>query len=287
MRRINKIFIFFRKWPVISLSILLILFFMASFSFLISPHDPLDHNLRSRNIPPMFQEGGSSKHILGTDPIGRDLLSRLIHGSRISMTVALISLVVGTLVGASLGLIAGYFGGYIDEVITRIVDIWAGLPYILIAMIIVGAIGASLPTMVVLMALIAWSPFVRLVRGDVLVLKELEYISAAKIAGASNLRILSYHLLPGTINTIIVVATFSVGQMILVEAFLSFLGAGIPPPTPAWGSMIADGRQYMRQAWWVSVIPGIAIFLVTASLSLLGDWLRDYFDPKLRQRAWE
>lgn len=287
MRLLNKIFTFFRKWPVFSLSILIMLLFTAVFSFVISPHDPLDHNLRSRNIPPFFQEGGSTKHILGTDPIGRDLLSRLIHGSRISMTVALISLVVGTLVGASLGLIAGYFGRYVDEVITRIVDIWAGLPYILIAMIIVGAIGASISTMVVLMTLIAWSPFVRLVRADVLILKELEYISAAKIAGASNLRILSYHLLPGTINTIIVVATFSVGGMILVEAFLSFLGAGIPPPTPAWGSMIADGRQYMRQAWWVSVIPGICIFLVTASLTLLGDWLRDYFDPKLRQRAWE
>ena len=287
MRLLNKIFTFFKKWPVFSLSILIMLLFTAVFSFVISPHDPLDHNLRSRNIPPFFQEGGSTKHILGTDPIGRDLLSRLIHGSRISMTVALISLVVGTLVGASLGLIAGYFGRYVDEVITRIVDIWAGLPYILIAMIIVGAIGASISTMVVLMTLIAWSPFVRLVRADVLILKELEYISAAKIAGASNLRILSYHLLPGTINTIIVVATFSVGGMILVEAFLSFLGAGIPPPTPAWGSMIADGRQYMRQAWWVSVIPGICIFLVTASLSLLGDWLRDYFDPKLRQKAWE
>ena len=201
------------------------------------------------------------------------------------MTVALIALVIGTIVGGTLGLMAGYFGGYVDEIITRTVDIWAGLPYVLIALVVVGAIGPSLRTMVVLLVLVAWSPFVRQVRGEVLVLKDMEYVSAAKIAGASSYRILFFHLLPGTINTMIVVATLSVGHMILAEAFLSFLGAGIPPPTPAWGSMIADGREYMRDAWWVSVIPGIAIFLVTASLSLLGDWLRDYFDPRLRQQA--
>ena len=285
MKYISNILIWFRRYPIISGTILVILIFTAVFSHLISPHDPLYNSLRDRNIPPFFQEGGTTEHILGTDPIGRDLLSRIIHGSRISMTVALIALVIGTIVGGTLGLMAGYFGGYIDEIITRMVDIWAGLPYVLIALVVVGAIGPSLRTMVVLLVLVAWSPFVRQVRGEVLVLKDMEYVSAAKIAGASSYRILFFHLLPGTINTMIVVATLSVGHMILAEAFLSFLGAGIPPPTPAWGSMIADGREYMRDAWWVSVIPGIAIFLVTASLSLLGDWLRDYFDPRLRQQA--
>ena len=261
-------------------------------SSLVDRFFPADFRERSYSAPLADVEfyGGAAlahpgSHLLGTDIIGRDLLSRLLHGTRISLMVAAISLVSGIVIGTGLGLAAGYFGGVLDEVITRMVDIWLGLPFILVALAVVVVLGASLTTMAILLALLAWTPFVRQVRGEVLSLKTREYVQAARIAGASVLRIFLLHLLPGVVNTVIVIATLRIGQLILVEAFLSFLGAGIPPPTPAWGSMIADGREYLRDAWWISVFPGLAIFVTVASMSFIGDWARDYFDPRLRQVA--
>jgi peptide/nickel transport system permease protein len=272
-----------RRWPWISASILTLLVFTAIFADVISPHPPLQHDLSERNLPPAWVEDGSANHLLGTDVIGRDLLSRLMHGTRISLMVAAVALVSGTVIGTGLGLASGYFGGVLDEVITRMVDIWLGLPFILVALAVVVVLGASLITTGILLVLLAWTPFVRQVRAEVLSLKTRDYISAARIAGASVPRIFLRHLLPGVVNTVIVIATLSVGGLILVEAFLSFLGAGIPPPTPAWGSMISDGREYLRDAWWISVFPGLAIFLTVASMNFIGDWIRDYLDPRLRQ----
>ena len=285
---------FFRRWPVISGIILTTMIFVAIFAPLVSAGDPEEANLRHRNYPPFFQDSAAdayqiekgreeANYFLGTDQLGRDLWSRLAYGARISLSVAAVSLVSGILIGTALGLIAGYYGGLVDELITRFVDVWLGLPFILIALVIAMVLGTSFITVFILLALLAWTGFVRQVRAEVLTLKNREYVFSAQIAGASVARILIRHLLPGVINTVIVIATFRIGQLILVEAFLSFLGAGIPPPTPTWGAMIADGRGYLRDAWWISVFPGVAILLTVASMSFFGDWLRDRLDPRLRQ----
>ncbi len=222
-------------------------------------------------------------HILGGDNIGRDLLSRIIRGARVSLSVVTVALVSGMLVGVSMGLVSGYFGGWLDEIIMRITDVWLGIPFILLAIVVVIALGQTMTILLILLALTAWTAFVRNVRGEVLTLKERDYVALAKVAGASTFRILVWHVLPGTINTIIVIATLRVGALILTEAILSFLGAGIPPPTPAWGAMVNDGRAFINDAWWIAFFPGVCIFLTVMSLNFLGDWLRDRLDPRLRQ----
>lgn len=280
---VRRTITFLRKWPMVSGVILTTLVLLAVFAPLLAPADPERHSLRNINVPPMWQQGGSGEHVLGTDPLGRDVLSRLIFGARVSMMVAAVSLVSGVLIGTALGLLAGWFGGIIDEMITRLVDVWMGMPFILVALVISLALGSGLKTIILLLALLAWTPFVRQVRAEVLTLKSREYVLAAQVSGASTLRIMVVHLLPGVMNTIIVIATFRIASLILVEAFLSFLGAGIPPPTPAWGNMIAEGRNFLQDAWWLSFFPGVAILLTAASLSFLGDWIRDFTDPRLRQ----
>ena len=222
-------------------------------------------------------------HVLGGDHIGRDLLSRVIHGARVTLTVSLIALVSGLLVGVAMGLVAGYFGGFIDEVIMRVTDIWLGIPFILLAIVVVIAVGQTFVILLMLLALTVWATFVRNVRGEVLTIKERDYVSLARVAGASMFRMIIWHILPGVVNTIIVLATLRVGQVILTESILSFLGAGIPPPTPAWGAMVSDGRLYINDAWWISFFPGLCIFLLVLSLNFFGDWLRDRLDPRLRQ----
>ena len=281
----GRIRTFFGRWPVISGAILALMVFVTVFGPLIAPHDPLDHNLRNTKVPGVWSAEGSWDHILGTDTLGRDLLSRIIYGARVSMSVAGVALVTGILIGSSLGLAAGYYGGMADEVITRMVDVWMGVPFILVALVASLALGPGMGTMMFLLAFVAWAPFVRQVRGEVLLLREREYVLSAKVAGASTFRIFLRHLLPGVVNTIIVLATFRVASLILIEAFLSFLGAGIPSPTPAWGNMISEGRNFLQDAWWISFFPGVAILMTTASLSFLGDWIRDFTDPRLRQSA--
>ncbi len=226
---------------------------------------------------------GSTKFLLGTDVLGRDILSRIIFGARISLIVAAVTLGVGGGIGVAVGLLSGYYGGWLDELLMRLVDIILSLPLILVALVLVVAIGQSFEMIIVVLALWIWPRFARMVRGEVLQLKTLDYVALARVAGASTTRILFVHLFPGTINTLIVVATLQVGIVILVEATLSFLGAGVPPPDPAWGSMVADGRDRLVDAWWVATMPGIAILITVMSLNLFGDWLRDTLDPKLRQ----
>ena len=271
------------RWPILSGVILGALVTVAVLAPLVSPHDPYANSLRARNTPPVWTEGGSADYILGADVIGRDLLSRLIYGARISLMVMAIALVTGTIIGTALGLIAGYFGGLVDEVIMRLVDVFLGLPFVLVAMAVAVVMGASITTMIVMLVLLTWSGFVRNVRGEVLTLRERDYVALARVAGASLPRILVMHILPGVINTVLVIATLRSGQLILAEAFLSFVGAGIPPPTPTWGAMIADGRNYLRDAWWISFFPGLAIFFTVMALNFMGDWLRDKLDPRLRQ----
>lgn len=234
-------------------------------------------------IDVVTREGGSAKYLLGTDQIGRDILSRIIHGARISLIVSGVTLGVGGGVGVLLGLVSGWYGGWVDEVIMRLVDIILAMPIILVALVLVVAIGSSFESIVAVLAIWIWPRFARMVRGEVLQLKTKDYVSLARVSGASTVRIMFVHLFPGTINTLIVVATLQVGIVILVEATLSFLGAGVPPPNPAWGSMVADGRDRLVDAWWVATMPGLAILVTVMSLNLFGDWLRDTLDPKLRQ----
>jgi len=215
--------------------------------------------------------------------MGRDLLTRMIYGARVSLLVAVLSLILGGGVGAAVGLIAGYYGGRLDAFIMRVADTTMAFPIILFAILFVVVVGGSLGTTVVAVAMVLWARYARVIRGEVLSLRERDFVAQARIAGASSTRIILVHLFPNVTNTLIVLLSLQVGWVIIVEASLSFLGAGIPPPTPTWGSMIAEGRDYIASAWWVSFFPGLAILATVLSFNLLGDWLRDALDPKLRQ----
>ena len=212
------------------------------------------------------------------------MFSRIVFGARISIIVAAVTLGIGGTIGTVLGLVAGWYGGWVDEVVMRLVDVFLALPLILVALVIVVAFGQSFTTLLWVLVLWIWVRFARMVRGEVLTLKTMDYVALARVAGASTFRIMYKHLLPGVFNTLLIVATLQVGIVILVESSLSYLGAGIPPPTPAWGSMVADGRDRLIFAWWMSTLPGLAILITVLSLTMLGDWLRDTLDPKLRQQ---
>jgi peptide/nickel transport system permease protein len=272
-----------RRWPLIPIFILVVFVITGVFAPLIAPHDPERGGLRDRNLPPAWEEGGSSEFWLGTDHLGRDLLSRVIFGARISLAVVLVTLGVGMVIGVTSGLIAGWYGGWVDEILMRIVDIKLAIPTILLALVLVLALGQSFLIIVAILAIAVWPRFARNVRGEVLQLKTMDFVALAKVAGASTPRILAMHIFPGVINTLIVLATLEVGIVILLESTLSFLGAGVPPPTPAWGSMVSDGRDRLAVAWWISTMPGLAIMLTVLSMNLFGDWIRDRLDPRLRQ----
>lgn len=244
--------------------------------------DPLEGRVTERLTPPVWQEGGSWDHPLGTDKVGYDIASRVIHGARVSLIVAGLSILTGGFVGTTLGLIAGYYGGWVDHVIMRLVDIKLSIQAVLLALVLVGVLGPGFHTVIIVIALVLWVRYARLVRGETLSLKNQDFVAKARVAGASNIRIMARHIFPNVVNTIIVLATLEVGQVILLEAGLSFLGVGIPRPTPAWGLMVADGRDLIVRAWWVAFFPGMAILLTVLSMNLLGDWLRDKLDPKLR-----
>ena len=279
------------RWPILPVIVVISLVVAGLFAPLVAPNDPLKQELSLRNAPPFWygeywseqDEFEAGSRLLGADHVGRDVLSRVIYGARISLQVLAVALTTGALVGTTLGLVAGYAGGITDELIMRMVDVWLALPFILIALVAVIVFESSLRLVMILLAMFTWASFVRFVRGEVLSLKERDYVALARVAGASTTRIVLRHILPGVMNTVIVITTLSVGQVILAEATLSFVGAGIPAPTPAWGVMTAEGRSYVTTAWWTTFFPGLAIFLMVMSLNFMGDWMRDRFDPRLRQ----
>lgn len=229
------------------------------------------------------QPGGKSTFLLGTDKVGRDILSRIIYGSRISIIVAAIAIVIAGSIGTTLGITAGYFSGWVDALIMRLVDISLSIPIILMALVLVAALGASFKTIVIVLVIFLWAQYARQARGETLTVRVQDYVARAKVSGASNARIMLHHIFPNVLNSLVVLATLQVGFVIILESTLSFLGAGIPRPQPAWGLMVADGRELLITHWWISLFPGVAIMLVVMSMNLMGDWLRDRLDPKQRQ----
>jgi len=272
-----------RRYPLVPLAMLTFLLVIpALFASQVAPYDPLKGSLAKRLKPPAWQQGGTIEHPLGTDKLGRDMLSRIIYGARVSLMVSLIAIFVGGVIGTGLGLISGYFGGWVDALLMRLVDISLSLPTILLALVLVAAVGPSFGTVITILMIFLWARYARLVRGETLSIKERDFIARARVAGASHIRIMARYIFPNVVNSLVVLATLQVGYVILLESTLSFLGAGLPRPMPAWGLMIADGRELIVTAWWVSMFPGLAIMLTVLSLNLLGDWLRDHLDPKLR-----
>lgn len=267
---------------IIPVIIFALLFFVAIFAPYIAPHSPTKISLKDRLFPPFFMEGGKKTYILGTDQMGRDILSRIIYGARISLSVSLLVIFITSLFGTIIGIIAGYFGGKVDAFLMRITDICLAFPGILIAILFAVILGPSFKTVVLAISILGWAPYARLIRGETLKLREADFVIQARIIGSSSFRIMVHHIFPNIINPLIVLSTMSVGFIILVEASLSYLGAGIPPPTPSWGSMVSDGRNLIDKAWWISFFPGIAIGLVVLAGNFLGDWLRDYLDPRSR-----
>ena len=275
-----------RRYPLFPIALLLIILVIpALFSDLLAPHDPETGSLSARLQPPFWMEGGDTNHLLGTDRIGRDILSRIMHGARVSVTIAAIAILIAGVFGIALGITAGYWGGWVDSLVMRLVDISLSIPIILLALVIVAATQPSIVNVIVVLVLLLWSRYARLVRGETLAVRVQDFISRAQVSGASHRRIMIRHVFPNVFNSVIVLATLNVGFVIVLEATLSFLGVGIPPPQPAWGLMVADGRVLIASAegWWVSLFPGLAIMLVVLSMNLLGDWLRDRLDPKQRQ----
>jgi len=251
----------------------------------IAPHDPNLQDLSIALKPPFWQQGGESGYPLGTDSLGRDILSRIIFGARVSVIVGFGGMILSGLIGTTLGLIAGYFGGKIDLLIMRFTDIMLSMPYILIAIAIIGAIGPSLMNVIFVMAITNWVSYTRITRYEAMSLSKLEFVDMAKLSGIHPAKIIINHFVPNVLNSVTVLGSLDVGKLIVFEAALSFLGLGVKPPTASWGAMLADGRVYLTVAWWIATFPGVAIVLTVLAGNLLGDWLRDELDPRRQMKA--
>ncbi|MFS0728243.1 ABC transporter permease [Paenibacillus sp. 1P07SE] len=265
--------------------ILVLVALTALFSVLLAPYDPTLMNARNRLVPPFWADGGSMAHLLGTDHLGRDILSRIIYGSQITLLVSGASVIISAAIGITLGVVCGYYGGgWFDAIVMRIVDANMAIPNILFMLVIVGVFGTSVPTLIIVLGITGWIAYTRLIRAEVLSLKEREFIRAARSIGTRDRTIMRKHIFPNLISTCIVVSTLSVGGNIVLEASLSFLGLGIQPPIVTWGYMLNEGRDYIATSWWIATFPGLAIAVTVLGILFFGDWLRDVFDPKAQGR---
>lgn len=265
----------------ISLLLLGLMLLCAIAPGLLSPHDPYHQDLGKRLLGPVFSSTADPAHLLGTDQLGRDVLSRIIHGARITLVISVLAVVLSSVLGTAVGLYAGYRGGWIDNIVMRLIDMQLAFPVILLVIAVVSLLGPSLPTLIAIIGLSGWPRFARVARGSVLAAREMDYVDAARAVGAGRWRIMGQHILPNILSALIVYASFELARMVLLEATLSFLGLGVQPPTPTWGGMINDGRQYIFQSWGVSFFPGLAILLLILIFNMLGDDLRDALDPRL------
>jgi len=263
--------------------IMLGLVFITLFAPLIAPYDPIEQHMLERRLPPSFFEGGTTKYILGTDHLGRDILSRMIYGGRVSLSVSLLAIMITAGIGTVMGIASGYIGGRTDGFLMRLTDIAMSFPGLLIAMLLSVGVGPGFWTVVFALSILGWAGYSRMIRGEALRLRNSDFVMQARVNGVSNIGIMFKHIFPNVVNTLIIIMTLQIGMMILAESALSYLGIGIPAPTPSWGSMVSDGRNDLDRAWWISTFPGIAIGLVVLSGNFLGDWIRDKTDPRLRR----
>jgi len=276
------------KWkqfvlPFLFAGIILFIALSAIFADIVASYSPTEISLSKKLLPPFGMKGGSLAHLMGTDELGRDILSRVIYGSRYSLAIAFLVIMIGGSIGTSLGLIAGFRGGRLDSLIMRVADGAIAFPFFLVALVLAALWGPGFQNVVISLVLTIWARYARIVRGEVLSLRERDFVAEARIIGCSTRTILTRHILPNVLPTLLVLITLQVGWAITLEAALSFLGAGIAPPAPAWGLMVANGKEYLIEAWWLSFFPGLAIMTLVLSFNLLGDWLRDHYDPRLRE----
>ncbi len=272
-----------RRSPVGMIGALMVstVIFVALFAPLLAPHDPAQHNRRDRFAPPIWMVGGSPEHLFGTDQLGRDVLSRLLFGSRISVAVGVAAVAIGSAVGALLGLLAGLYGGRVDTIISRGIDTFLALPFLILVLAVIGILGPSLLTIIVVLGFTGWATYARVVRGETLAMREREFVGAARSLGASQFRLATKHVLPNITASVIVLGTLDIAATILAESSLSFLGLGVQPPAVTWGLMIASGREYLSTAWWLAVFPGLCISYTVLGVIFLGDFLRDVLDPRI------
>ena len=272
-----------RGVPFFAIIILLLFLLFGIFGPFLLPHDPTEMNLAIALKPPFWEDEGSTSYLLGTDELGRDILSRIIGGARISLQVGFMVVAFAGSIGSTVALLSGFIGGKVDMLFMMLTDMFLSLPYLLIAIVLAAVLGPSKNNIIFILVFLGWDGYARVLRSEVLRVKQADFVSLARVAGCGNLRIMWREIFPNIINTLIIMATLSLGAVIIAESSISFLGLGVPPPEPAWGSMVSDGRDYMSTAYWLSLWPGLAIMSVVLSCNLLGDWLRLRLDPKFRQ----
>ena len=270
------------KAALVGVAILAVVTACAALAPALAPADPLLQEVSVRLKPPTLDGGDGRAHLLGTDHLGRDILSRLIYGARISLAIGISAVALAGTLGTLIGLVAGYRGGRIDDLCMRLTDTMLAMPFILLALAVIAVLGSSLRNIILVLGITSWVSYARVVRAEVLTLRTREFVSAAQALGGRGTRIVFRHLLPNVLTPVIVIATLEVARMIILESALSFLGLGVQPPTPTWGGMLADGRAYLSTAWWLATFPGLCIMLSVLGINLLGDWLRDVLDPRLR-----
>jgi ABC-type dipeptide/oligopeptide/nickel transport system permease subunit len=271
------------RWGVGAAGVLLLIIATAVFAPLIAPYDPLAVDIRHRLSPPAWMEHGTAEHLLGTDQVGRDLLARMIYGGRVSLLVGVASVIISATIGVLLGLGAGYFGGNSDWTIMTVINVMLTFPFVLLALAVIAVLGPSLINMIFVLGVAGWPIYARVVRAETLAIREREFVLAGRALGMGHGRLVFRQILPNLVSTIVVIATLQVAQVIILESFLSFLGLGVQPPTPAWGNMLGEGRLYMLNSWWIATFPGLAIFLTTLVINLMGNALRDWLDPHLKE----
>jgi peptide/nickel transport system permease protein len=277
LRRLSKM-----RVGVASGVIMLAIVLIAICAPLVAPHDPYSGELTNRLKPPVWVEGGSWTYALGTDQVGRDTLSRLIYGAQISLSAGFFAMVISVVIGVPLGILAGYSGKVADSIISTVINMLLTFPFVLLALTVISVLGPSFLNVILVLGIASWTVYGRVIRAEVRKLKELDYVLAARTIGMSSFRIVAFHIFPNTINSVIVLSSVQIARFIIAEAFLSFLGLGVQAPTPSWGSMLGDSRQFMYDRWWLPTLPGLAIFVTTLAINLFGDSIRDWLDPYAR-----
>jgi peptide/nickel transport system permease protein len=270
------------KWGLAAALVLLLIVLVTLAAPWLAPYSPVEVDIQHRLGPPAWMEGGKTDHWLGTDQIGRDLLSRMIYGGRVSLLIGVTAVAISSTIGVLLGLAAGYFGAKIDWIIMTIINVMLTFPFVLLALAVIAVLGPSLPNMIFVLGVAGWPIYARVIRAETMALREREFVVAGRALGMSHVRIIFGQILPNLVSAITVVATLQIAQVIILESFLSFLGLGVQPPTPAWGNMLGEGRVYMLNSWWIAAFPGAAIFVTTLVINLMGNALRDWLDPHMK-----